>query len=89
MVPEWKNLCIKDLEVLFQARGEERPPSSGRDKKKRILEQWEVVKELPVTCKPWMEANNKELKELLHNCGTAGLKKARGGGEGPIFLSSP
>ena len=62
-----KTLRIKDLEVLFQARGEECLRASGRDKKKKILAQWELVKELPVTWEPWTEADDKELEELMHN----------------------
>jgi hypothetical protein len=58
-----KTLHLQDLEILFQARGDECPLSI---RKKTILEQWEVVQTLPVTWAPWMEANNKELEELLH-----------------------
>jgi hypothetical protein len=65
-----KDLRIKDLEVLFEARGEECQPFK-KDRKKKILEQWELVKCLPVVWEPWTEANNKELEELM--CIIAGM----------------
>jgi hypothetical protein len=57
-----KNLRIVDWEALFQARGENCPRASGREKKKCILNQWdEVVKKLPVIWEPWTEADDDEL----------------------------
>jgi hypothetical protein len=56
-------LRIVDWESLFHARGEDCPSGLRKDKMKRIKNQWEAVKLLPVTWEPWTEADDEELKE--------------------------
>jgi hypothetical protein len=58
-----KNLRVKDFQVLLEARGEEYQ-ASGKRKKESLREHWNLVKGLPVTWKPWTNADDRELEEL-------------------------
>jgi len=58
-----KSLRIADWEALFQAREQGCPQLAGRFRKQFFIDQWEVVKQLPVIWEPWTEADDEELEE--------------------------